>query len=181
MDESIQIPRLSCMEGIRKWGFLCDSAIGGIGKPLEVRIANLAAAGATEAMLRTFWSEVKHLTWVSTFGQSPWETAASLGAALEARALGEGFEAIGQRYIEPFMAALAAKHASVSIPCPSLKPYRVMLLETPGDKFKTAFDCDAEDPDHAAEQAESAYPGCVVMTCTEFYDGPVQNIEGVAA
>lgn len=181
MDESIQTPRLSCMEAIRKWGFLCDSAIGGIGNKLEVRIANLVSAGATETMLRTFWSEVKHLTWVSTFGQSPWETAASLGAALEARALGKGFEAVGQRYIEPFLLALAAKQSAISAPCSSLKPYRVMLLETPGDKFKLAFDCDAEDPDHAAEQAESAYPGCVVMTCTEFDDGSTQNVGGIAA
>lgn len=48
----------------------------------------------------------------------------------------------------------------------SLVPYRVTVHEDPGDKFKLVFDCMAEDDDHAAEQAENAYPGCeVVDTC----------------
>ena len=44
----------------------------------------------------------------------------------------------------------------------SLLAYRVSLEEEPGDRFRLIFDCLAEDDDHAAEQAESAYPGCVV-------------------
>lgn len=48
----------------------------------------------------------------------------------------------------------------------SLLAYRVSLEEEPGDRFRLIFDCSAEDADHAAEQAESAYPGCVVRhTC----------------
>lgn len=48
----------------------------------------------------------------------------------------------------------------------SLLAHRVGLDEEPGDLFRLIFDCFAEDEDHAAEQAESAYPGCVVRhTC----------------
>lgn len=50
---------------------------------------------------------------------------------------------------------------------PILKSYRVTLHEEPGDRFTIVFDCYAEDPDHAAEQAENAYPGCVVQNCTQ--------------
>lgn len=49
-----------------------------------------------------------------------------------------------------------------------LKPFRVMLYERPGDEYKLAFDCDAEDPEDAAEQAELAYRGCEVISCTWF-------------
>lgn len=49
-----------------------------------------------------------------------------------------------------------------------LSPYRVTLHEEPGDKFQMVFDCMAEDADHAAEQAENAYPGREVINCTEF-------------
>jgi hypothetical protein len=44
--------------------------------------------------------------------------------------------------------------------------YRVTLHEEPGDKFSIVFDCYAADLDHAAEQAENAYPGCIVINCT---------------
>lgn len=51
-------------------------------------------------------------------------------------------------------------------PVEKLKGYRVTLHEDPGDQFKVHFDCLAEDDDHAAEQAENAYPGCeVIHTC----------------
>lgn len=49
---------------------------------------------------------------------------------------------------------------------PDLKSYRVTLLEEPGDRFTIVFDCYAENADHAAEQAENAYPGCDVINCT---------------
>lgn len=49
---------------------------------------------------------------------------------------------------------------------PDLKNYRVTLLEEPGDRFTIVFDCYAEDAEHAAEQAENAYPGCEVKNCT---------------
>jgi hypothetical protein len=47
-----------------------------------------------------------------------------------------------------------------------LTEYRVMLHEAPGDTFRLAFDCWAEDADHAYEQAENAYPGCETLTAT---------------
>lgn len=49
-----------------------------------------------------------------------------------------------------------------------LKPYRVTFTETPGDQFKLTFDCQAEDADHAAEQAQNAYPGCEIIHCAHF-------------
>lgn len=49
---------------------------------------------------------------------------------------------------------------------PILKSYRVTLHEEPGDRFTIVFDCYAENADHAAEQAENAYPGCEVKNCT---------------
>ena len=39
-----------------------------------------------------------------------------------------------------------------------MNTYRVYLYEYPGDKDQLIFDCYAEDHDHAAEQAENAYP-----------------------
>jgi hypothetical protein len=53
---------------------------------------------------------------------------------------------------------------------PNLIPYRVMLHEEPGDKFQIAFDCMAEDADHAVEQAENAYPGCEIISHFPFDD-----------
>lgn len=47
-----------------------------------------------------------------------------------------------------------------------MKMYRVMLHEKKGDKFRIAFDCLADDPEHAAEQAEQWYPAGVVLTVT---------------
>jgi len=44
----------------------------------------------------------------------------------------------------------------------TLTSYTVSLHEEVGDKFTMLFECMAEDPDHAAEQAEDAYPGCEV-------------------
>ena len=49
-----------------------------------------------------------------------------------------------------------------------LIPYRVMLHEEKGDKFQIAFDCQAEDDDHAAEQALDAYPNGEILTITFF-------------
>jgi hypothetical protein len=47
-----------------------------------------------------------------------------------------------------------------------MEAYRVTLHEEPGDEFVMAFDCIADDADHAAEQAENAYPGCEVINAT---------------
>ncbi|WP_321935183.1 hypothetical protein [Paraburkholderia sp. J8-2] len=48
--------------------------------------------------------------------------------------------------------------------------WRVMLHEAPGDKVQLVFDCFADDADHAAEQAEGAYPGCEVISTTQLED-----------
>ncbi len=58
-----------------------------------------------------------------------------------------------------------------------LKPFRMMLIERPDDESldqtPIAFECQAEDMDHAIEQAENAYPGCRVLGTEEddFSDG----------
>jgi 1,2-phenylacetyl-CoA epoxidase PaaB subunit len=49
---------------------------------------------------------------------------------------------------------------------PSLSLYRVMLAED--RDFQIAFDCYAEDREHALEQAENAYPNGEVFTVTLF-------------
>ena len=54
---------------------------------------------------------------------------------------------------------------------PLLRPYRVSLHETPGDKFKIAYDCLAEDEDGAISQAELVYPGCEIVLATPFDAG----------
>lgn len=51
---------------------------------------------------------------------------------------------------------------------PNLIPYRVTLREEPEDKFLIVFDCMAEDDDHAAEQAENAYPQSQIFNVTYF-------------
>lgn len=48
-----------------------------------------------------------------------------------------------------------------------LNKYVVTLHEEPGDKFTICFECEAEDAEHAYEQAENAYPGCVVLCATK--------------
>ena len=44
--------------------------------------------------------------------------------------------------------------------------YIVSLHEDAGDRFVLMFACWAEDADHAAEQAENAYPGCEIINVT---------------
>ena len=40
----------------------------------------------------------------------------------------------------------------------SMKTYLVSLHEEKGDKFVMHFECEADDADHAEEQALNAYP-----------------------
>jgi len=42
--------------------------------------------------------------------------------------------------------------------------YTVSLVEDPPVDFRTLFSCWAEDFDHAAEQAENAYPNCIIVS-----------------
>ncbi len=51
---------------------------------------------------------------------------------------------------------------------PNLISYRVMLHEENGDRFQIVFDCYAEDDDHAAEQAQLAYPAGEILSTTPF-------------
>lgn len=97
--------RLSKDEAMEKWGHYTDSAIRSSGLSLEKQMESLVAAGATEDSLKAFWLEVKHFRWPGSYGQSPWDIASCLGAALEARDLGPAFRAVGMRYVEPFREA----------------------------------------------------------------------------
>jgi len=45
--------------------------------------------------------------------------------------------------------------------------YLVSLHEEEGDKFRIYFECQADDPDHAEEQAIDAYPNCKVLQVIE--------------
>lgn len=51
-----------------------------------------------------------------------------------------------------------------------LKSYRVTLKENKGDKFTIVFDCQAEDVDHADEQAMNAYPDGEIINTILFPD-----------
>lgn len=44
-----------------------------------------------------------------------------------------------------------------------MKEYRVTLKEDRGDKFTLVFDCWADDPEHAREQAQDMYPNGVIL------------------
>lgn len=44
--------------------------------------------------------------------------------------------------------------------------YTVTLKEEPGDKLTIIFNCEADDDDHAEEQAVDAYPGCEIVNVT---------------
>ena len=53
---------------------------------------------------------------------------------------------------------------------PTLSEYRVMLNEDAADKFQIAFDCFADDEDHAEEQAKGAYPSSVIKHIVKIDD-----------
>lgn len=159
---------LTCIDALKKWWRFSDSAIGAFKSTEDIVMDNLVDAGATEAAIKAFWSEVKHLGWASTYGQSPWETVAWLGAALEARDLGEPFKRVGAPQVEIFRMAVERHRQREIFAHPGLKPFRVMLYEHRGHKSKIAFDCQAIDEDEAAEKAETAYPRCEVISCTWF-------------
>lgn len=50
-----------------------------------------------------------------------------------------------------------------------LKQYAVHLREKDLPAFSTIFRCEAEDDDHAREQAANAYPGCDIYLVTTNY------------
>lgn len=59
---------------------------------------------------------------------------------------------------------------------PNLIQYRVMLHQEKGDKFQIAFECWAEDDDHAVEQAKNAYPDCEVVSSLPFDNSPLDYV-----
>ncbi|MDD2741247.1 MAG: hypothetical protein PHV02_03180 [Rhodocyclaceae bacterium] len=64
-------------------------------------------------------------------------------------------------------------HDQILAANPNLIAYRIMLSEDAGDTdFQIAFDCYAEDDDHAEEQALNAYPNGAILTITPFAGFP---------
>lgn len=50
--------------------------------------------------------------------------------------------------------------------------YRLSLLEQPKNRLAIAFDCYADDLEHAVEQAQNAYPEGRILACTPLADIP---------
>lgn len=159
---------LAHAEALYRWCRFTDSALGGVDAPVEVLMDALVSAGATEGRLMKLWREVKDLAWVSPFGESPWKAAGTLAAALKARELGQEAAGSAEHYVSAFHAAVEKRRRQAMRSCGILRPYRVMLFEKRGERLKLAFDCVAEDPDDAAEQAELAFPACEVISCTSY-------------
>lgn len=49
-----------------------------------------------------------------------------------------------------------------------LSGWDVRFLEHKDDQFPLIFECQAESDEHAIEQAENAYPGCVIVSVSRF-------------
>ncbi len=79
---------LSKKEALAKWDHFKDRNLGDLNASQEEKMSALVKAGGTPETVKQFWREVKHLNWANTYGESPWQTAAVLGAALEARDAG---------------------------------------------------------------------------------------------
>lgn len=92
-----------------KWKHFFDREIGGVGQSKEQRMAGLVRAGATEDSLKRFWNETKHLSWPATWGESPWETASMVGAALVAEERDPASRSANREYIEPFRHAVQGR------------------------------------------------------------------------
>ena len=58
--------------------------------------------------------------------------------------------------------------AQIKADNPDLLHYRVTLQEKSGDESRLVFDCYAEDESHAYEQAENAYPDCLILYLDTF-------------
>jgi hypothetical protein len=107
MSETTEVMRpLSKGVAVVKWKHFFDSSIGGASQSIDHRLSALVRAGATEDSLKRFWNETKHLSWPATWGESPWETASTLGAALAAQVRSANSPAVYREYIESFRLAL---------------------------------------------------------------------------
>ncbi|SEU40112.1 hypothetical protein SAMN03159335_06195 [Burkholderia cepacia] len=108
-ESNVLLP-LSKAIALVKWKHLSDREIGGAEQSRSELISGLVRAGATEDSLKRFWQETKHLAWPASGGVSPWETASTIGFALEAEP-NAGANALGTEYVALLREALAAKKA----------------------------------------------------------------------
>jgi hypothetical protein len=88
---------------LAKWGHFADRHIRGNAHRIEEQMEALVRAGATEATLKVFWQETKHLSWPNTYGESPWETASGLACSLDARDRGAQVSPAGLARIAHFL------------------------------------------------------------------------------
>ncbi len=106
---------------LARWSHLKDTAIDDRFGSQERRIVGLIMGGATKSQLIQFWRETKHLSWPGSYGQSPWETASEVGAALDAALRGEALSAYKRGIIyvvERTIAALAAVEPGHQVAAP---------------------------------------------------------------
>lgn len=144
---------LSKEAALAKWDRFTDRNLGGVGAPQGKAMTALVQAGGTPETVKEFWGEVKHLSWPATYGQSPWETAATLGAALEARDAGLKLHpsGIAEQSITAYEGARNGPPQTVA----DLKvgdrfeytAYRNGQVEVPGGERKTALVTGVPQPD----------------------------------
>lgn len=135
-------------------------------KPLQNHLANNAAYDG--CMFETYGHEFEHVRGVAVTNPEKVWTALDCD--------GELIITNGMHFVNRMgylITEIPAPESNVITVCDEdlareLFPYRVMLHEEPGETFTLVFDCQAEDADHAAEQAEDAYPGCLVISTTLF-------------
>ena len=94
---------LSRDAALAKWAHFADRHIRGNTHRIEEQMDALVRAGATEATLKVFWQETKHLSWPNTYGESPWETASDLAGSLDVRDRGAQVSPAGLTRIEQFL------------------------------------------------------------------------------
>ncbi|MCT9074838.1 hypothetical protein [Cupriavidus gilardii] len=101
---------------LERWAHFKDACIDDRFGDQERRIVGLIRGGATKSQLIQFWRETKHLSWPGSYGQSPWETASAVGAALDAALTGKPLSAYHRGIIcvlERTISALAHGHGRV--------------------------------------------------------------------
>jgi putative DNA primase/helicase len=95
-------------QALQRWESLLDRNTNGFSPSDPARAQGLADAGATPQRLENFWDEVRHLSWTHQWGQSPWESAASVAASLQTRAQGPSFVHAGGDVVDLFLQAVQA-------------------------------------------------------------------------
>ncbi|AMR78629.1 hypothetical protein [Cupriavidus nantongensis] len=113
---------------LARWAHLKDAAINDRFGNQEQRIVGLIKGGVTKSQLIQFWRETKHLSWPGSYGQSPWETASDVGAALDAALRGEALSAYNRGIIyvvERTISALVAGEANRQAAAPRQKTMKM--------------------------------------------------------